>query len=34
VFNQSLVLSGAQPPQVLLDGMLRAAEQIRQMSPA
>ena len=34
VFNQSLVLSGAQPAQVLLDGMLRAVEQTRRAGPA
>jgi predicted DsbA family dithiol-disulfide isomerase len=33
VFNQRLVLSGAQPAQVLLGGMLNAIEQHRQASP-
>jgi len=34
VFNQRLALSGAQPPEVLLGGMLRAVEQNLQRSPA
>lgn len=34
VFNQYLALSGAQPPEVLLSGMLRAVEQNPQRSPA
>ena len=34
VFNQRLVLSGAQPPEVLLGGMLRTLEQQHQGSPA
>ena len=33
VFNQRLMLSGAQPAQVLLDGMLRAVEQTSEVSP-